>query len=205
MNYLDWLSIALICFIGAATPGPSLLIISYQATTFTYKHGILCSIAHGFGIFIYAIITAFGIGYLIIKYPSFYYSLKILGIIFLFYLSIKMLLYRELKFKRKISKSSFQSPILLGFLTSILNPKIILFFISIFSQFIDYNISFSEKLMISILASLIDTTWYILFVLLIKHSLTDIIVENKVFIIKFMGFFLTVITFVLIINLGYQL
>ena len=40
MSFFDWLSIALICLIGAASPGPSLLIITYQATSFSIKSAL---------------------------------------------------------------------------------------------------------------------------------------------------------------------
>ena len=54
------------------SPGPSLLIVSYQTTSFGLKNGIIFSFAHGIGIFLYAFVTAIGIGLLVIKSPILY-------------------------------------------------------------------------------------------------------------------------------------
>ena len=79
MIFSDWLSISLICLIGAMSPGPSLLIVSYQTTSFGLKNGIIFSFAHGIGIFLYAFVTAIGIGLLVIKSPILYNGIQIVG------------------------------------------------------------------------------------------------------------------------------
>ena len=202
MSFFDWLSIALICLIGAASPGPSLLIISYQATSFSFKSAIICSIAHGFGIFVYAFVTALGVSMLMIEFPDFFLSLKASGIVFLLYLGIKMLSYKELNSNSLLYASSFQNPIIVGFLASFLNRKIILFFTSIFSQFISLDINLYQKILIAILASLIDIAWYILFILFLEYSLSDVIKKNKVILVKSMGIFLIISTLIMIKNLS---
>ena len=82
MIFSDWLSISIVCLIGAMSPGPSLLIVSYQTTSFGLKNGIVFSFSHGLGIFLYAFVTAIGIGLLITKSPILYNGTQILGIIF---------------------------------------------------------------------------------------------------------------------------
>ena len=82
MSIYDWISIAIACFIGAASPGPSLLIIIYVNTTKGMMQAIICSIGHGIGIFIYAILTVLGINYFFINFPNILLLVKILGIIF---------------------------------------------------------------------------------------------------------------------------
>ena len=69
------------------SPGPSLLIVSYQTTSFGLKNGIVFSFSHGLGIFLYAFVTAIGIGLLITKSPILYNGIQIVGIAFLIYLS----------------------------------------------------------------------------------------------------------------------
>ncbi len=204
MSFFDWFSIALICLIGAASPGPSLLIITYQATSFSFKSAVICSIAHGFGILIYAFFSAIGISILIIEFPDLFFTVRVIGIVFLLYLGIKMLSYRELNSNHQLYASSFQSPIVVGFLASILNPKIIFFFTSIFSQFISLDINLSQKILIALLASLIDIAWYILFILFIEHGLSNALKKHKVVLIKFLGTFLIISTLIMIKNLSNQ-
>mgnify|MGYP003325433863 CR=1 FL=1 len=93
------------------SPGPSLLIVSYQTTSFGLKNGIIFSFAHGIGIFLYAFVTAIGIGLLVIKSPILYNGIQIVGIVFLIYLSFQMLTFKmenpDLKNKTEIYKNPF--------------------------------------------------------------------------------------------------
>ena len=59
MGIYEWLSIALICVAGATTPGPSVLVIIYINNTRGFLSGIIASLAHGLGIFIYALISIY--------------------------------------------------------------------------------------------------------------------------------------------------
>ena len=93
MIFSDWLYISLVCLIGAMSPGPSLLIVSYQTTSFGLKNGIIFSFAHGIGIFLYAFVTAIGIGLLITKSPILYNSIQIVGIVFLIYLRTELFIF----------------------------------------------------------------------------------------------------------------
>ena len=61
MGIYEWLSIALICVAGATTPGPSILVIIYINNTRGFLSGIIASLAHGLGIFIYALISIYTI------------------------------------------------------------------------------------------------------------------------------------------------
>ena len=61
MSIYEWLSIALICVVGATTPGPSVLVIIYINNTRGFLSGIIASLAHGLGIFIYALISIYTI------------------------------------------------------------------------------------------------------------------------------------------------
>jgi len=49
MSLLDWLTIAITCFIGAAAPGPSLLIILYLSSTKGLYPSIMTALGHGIG------------------------------------------------------------------------------------------------------------------------------------------------------------
>ena len=118
------------------SPGPSLLIVSYQTTSFGLKNGIVFSFAHGLGIFLYAFITSIGIGLLVMKSPILYNSIQIVGIVFLIYLSFQMLTFKMETPALKNKNEIYKNPFLVGITASVVNPKIILFFTSIFSQFI---------------------------------------------------------------------
>ena len=170
------------------SPGPSLLIVSYQTTSFGLKNGIVFSFSHGLGIFLYAFVTAIGIGLLITKSPILYNGIQIVGIVFLIYLSFQMLTFKMETPALENKKEIYKNPFLVGITASIVNPKIILFFTSIFSQFIKPEMIFIEKIYIAFLASIIDITWYILVSFFIQHSLSKYIKNNISIFMKIIGY-----------------
>ena len=183
------------------SPGPSLLIVSYQTTSFGLKNGIVFSFSHGLGIFLYAFVTAIGIGLLITKSPILHNGIQIVGIIFLIYLSFQMLTFKMETPALENKKEIYKNPFLVGITASIVNPKIILFFTSIFSQFIKPEMIFIEKIYIAFLASIIDITWYILVSFFIQHSLSKYIKNNISVFMKIIGLILALTTIILMKNL----
>jgi len=183
------------------SPGPSLLIVSYQTTSFGLKNGIVFSFSHGLGIFLYAFVTAIGIGWLITKSPILYNGIQIVGIVFLIYLSFQMLTFKMETPALENKKEIYKNPFLVGITASIVNPKIILFFTSIFSQFIKPEMIFIEKIYIAFLASIIDITWYILVSFFIQHSLSKYIKNNISVFMKIIGLILASTTIILMKNL----
>ena len=183
------------------SPGPSLLIVSYQTTSFGLKNGIIFSFAHGIGIFLYAFVTAIGIGLLITKSPILYNGIQIVGIIFLIYLSFQMLTFKLEPPVLKNRSEIYKNPFLVGITASVVNPKIILFFTSIFSQFIKPEMIFIEKIYIAFLASIIDIIWYILVSVFIQHSLSKYIKKNILVFMKFIGLILALTIIILLKNL----
>ena len=183
------------------SPGPSLLIVSYQTTSFGLKNGIIFSVAHGIGIFLYAFVTSIGIGLLITKSPILINGIQIVGIIFLIYLSFQMFNFKLEPQVLKNKTEIYKNPFLVGITASILNPKIVLFFSSIFSQFIKPEVIFIEKIYIAFLASIIDITWYILVSVFIQHSLSKYIKNNISVFMKMIGLILALTTIILIKNL----
>ena len=85
MSIYEWLSIALICVAGATTPGPSVLVIIYINNTRGFLSGIIASLAHGLGIFIYALISIYTISLIDKNLPSIIPFIQLMGAIFLIY------------------------------------------------------------------------------------------------------------------------
>jgi threonine/homoserine/homoserine lactone efflux protein len=165
MSFFEWFTIFLVCSVGAMIPGPSLIIILYIANTKNFISGIIVSIGHGIGIFIYALISIFSVSFIIGIAPFAFHIIQFIGAIFLIYIGYKIIFINssdETKVDQKIITQSLLENFLLGLTTSLINPKVIIFFTSIFSQFLDDNYSLYTKMGMAFLAGIIDTTWYIL-------------------------------------------
>ena len=177
MDIFDWLTITLVCFIGAITPGPSLIVIIYITNSKNLVSGFLASLGHGFGIFLYALISIYILNIIIAYLPISMALIQILGSIFLIYISLKLIFFKPYKNSSKskieFSKSNFNN-FFVGLTTSLINPKILIFFSSVFSQFIESNYSVQTKLTMALLAGLIDAFWYIL----VSYSINTKKIQN---------------------------
>ena len=165
MSIYDWLIISLICVAGATTPGPSLLVIVYINNRNGIISGIIASIAHGIGIFIYALISIYAISFINKNLPTITPTLQLTGALFLIFISYKMIFFKssEKIFQNNLQVSKkYLGSFLLGLTTSIINPKILIFLTSVFSQFVNDEISDYTKIGIGLLAGVIDAVWYIL-------------------------------------------
>ena len=57
MTFFLWSQFAIVCLLGAMSPGPSLALIIRNSINYNRISGIIASIAHGLGICVYATIT----------------------------------------------------------------------------------------------------------------------------------------------------
>ena len=177
----DWLYLFIICLLGACSPGPSVVVILGFVFSGGRKSGISASIGHGLGVFGYAMLCAFGLGFLIEIYDTFFTVVQFLGAFFLLYLSfiiIKGSIVEKKTSHNVINTDSEKNRFIEGFLIAILNPKIAVFFLSLFSQFLSSEQTHITHLFMAILAGGIDTIVYCIIVILASTKGTASFLEN---------------------------
>ena len=79
-----WLSLVVICILGALSPGPSLALVIKNTLSGGSNQGYATAISHGLGVALYAAITATGIGLLIVQSPLLFSVIKYAGAAFIF-------------------------------------------------------------------------------------------------------------------------
>ena len=202
MSVFEWFTIFLVCSVGAMIPGPSLIIILYIANSKNFISGVIASLGHGIGIFIYALVSIFSISFIIEIAPFTFQIIQFIGAIFLIYIGYKIIFIKssdETKFDQKIIIQSLLENFLLGLTTSLINPKVIIFFTSIFSQFLNDNYSLYTKVGMAFLAGIIDTTWYVLASYSVNlKSIKNFIKPNKKLIFFILGSILLIFSIYLI-------
>lgn len=202
MTFLLFIQITFVCLLGAMSPGPSMMVVINNAIFKNKFNGILTAIGHGFGIGIYALFAVIGVG-LIIKTNVFIFnSLKFLSIIFLFYLGIQAIIKKDqIEYDKTNIKSGMQS-FLQGLSISILNPKIFIWFIAIYSQFMSLNNTYFFNISLVLIASIVDALWYLLLVNLVTfHSILELIKNKSYLMQKIVGFLFIIISMILLIDL----
>tara|TARA_B100000989_G_scaffold123199_1_gene91055 strand:+ start:3094 stop:3732 length:639 start_codon:yes stop_codon:yes gene_type:complete len=189
MSLIIFLKIFTVCLLGAMSPGPSMVVVINNAIFKNRYHGILTSLGHGIGIGIYALFAVLGIG-LVIKTNLFAFSvIKIISIIFLIYLGFKSITNQdELDFDKKVLKDGITS-FFQGLSISLLNPKIFIWFVAIYSQFMSIENDIILNTYLILTAGIVDATWYIILTLLVTSSLALRFIKSKSFLLQtFVGY-----------------
>ena len=200
MSTVSFLQIFFVCLLGAMSPGPSMVVVINNAIFKNRYHGILTSLGHGIGIGIYALFAVLGIGIVIETNLFLFNGIKILSVIFLIFVGIKSITDKaKLDFDKKNIRKADATSFLQGFSISILNPKIFIWFVAIYSQFmsIDNDIIFNSYLVLT--AGIVDATWYIVLTLSVTSNLALDFVKNKILILqRFLGFIFIALGLVLL-------
>tara|TARA_A200000113_G_C8661405_1_gene289242 strand:- start:2 stop:616 length:615 start_codon:yes stop_codon:yes gene_type:complete len=201
MTIILFSQIVIVCLLGAMSPGPSMVVVLNNAIFKNKFNGILTALGHGVGIGIYAICAVIGIG-LILKTNLFLFNLlKVFSIIFLLYLGVKAIYVKgNLNFSQNSIKSGSES-FIQGLSISILNPKIFIWFLAIYSQFMSVNNDFVLNLFLVLIASTVDALWYILLVIIVTSKSVIEFIKNKYLIAqRIIGILFIMIALVLILE-----
>ncbi|KZN52751.1 hypothetical protein N474_22540 [Pseudoalteromonas luteoviolacea CPMOR-2] len=165
MELSAWLSLALICTLGAMSPGPSLAVVLRHSINGGAKSGIAASVAHALGVGSYAALSILGLASLISQFPMLYTGLLYLGAAYLAYLGYKILTSKpdgETQAQTMREASNWITAAKEGFMVAFINPKTAIFFVALFSQFIDpaaMTVSLAFLMCFTVFA--IDAVWFI--------------------------------------------
>tara|TARA_B100000003_G_C10790310_1_gene314609 strand:+ start:107 stop:721 length:615 start_codon:yes stop_codon:yes gene_type:complete len=202
MTLITFGQVFTVCLLGAMSPGPSMAIVIHNAIFKGRYNGILTSIGHGIGIAIYATFAVLSLGLIIETNIFIFNSLKILSIIFLIFIGMKSILNKErLNLKKKDVKEKTIS-FLQGFSISILNPKILVWFIAIYSQFMSVNNELIFNIYLVSIAGIVDACWYIFLTIAVTTASALSFFQAKIMLIqKVQGFIFLAIGLGLLVNL----
>ena len=202
MTLITFVQVFTVCLLGAMSPGPSMAVVIHNAIFKGRYNGILTSIGHGIGIAIYATFAVLSLGLIIETNIFIFNSLKILSIIFLIFIGMKSILNKErLNLEKKDVKEKTIS-FLQGFSISILNPKILVWFIAIYSQFMSINNELIFNIYLVTIAGIVDAFWYIFLTLAVTTASALTFFQTKILLIqKIQGFLFIAIGLGLLFNL----
>ena len=198
MTFFVWSQFAIVCIAGAMSPGPSLAIVIRNNVNFNRLAGILTSIGHGIGIGVYATLAVLGLGLILQTNQTVFIILQIIGMVLLFLFGL-MFVFQKNKQDKKEEKQSQLNSFLQGFTIAIINPKILIWFTAVYSQFIAIDASFYFNSILVLTASVIDAIWYIIVSILVTgYGLKNLLIEKKLMIQKTTGIILIIISLMLL-------
>ena len=165
-----WLSLLSICLLGAMSPGPSLAVVMNNTLSGGHAAGYVSALAHGLGVALYGLLTVAGLAVLIARSPTLFIVLQVAGAGYLIYLGIKSLRSSGSDLNATLNSGNAEGAALSGFLVAFLNPKLAIFMLALFSQFLNPDAPASEKAIMVATVGVTDASWYALIVALISRK-----------------------------------
>lgn len=176
---MDILSIFLVVatahFLALLSPGPDFVLVVKSALKNGSKKstgvaaGISCANA------IYIALCIIGVGSVLASSVKLMFALKIIGGIFLIYLAIQALRAKKNDYKTLEISATSNGPsttwiheFLTGFMSGILNPKSILFYLSLFTVVLTQDVSMTVKIALGVWMTCVVFLWDVIIILLLS-------------------------------------
>lgn len=119
------------------SPGPDIIYVLVQSMSTSKKDGIAVSLGLVSGIIIHTSLVAFGVSALIKASENLFFIIKVAGAAYLLFLAYQVWMSNiNLNFSEKSNASGFKKMFSRGFLMNVLNPKVTIFFLAFFPNFI---------------------------------------------------------------------
>jgi threonine/homoserine/homoserine lactone efflux protein len=164
----DWLSLFSICLLGAMSPGPSLAVVFNNTLRNGHRAGYACAISHGAAIALYGLLTVTGLALVINRYPGLFLAVQVAGGAYLLYLGIRSLRATSAG-PTGDSAPGRHAAAAQGFLTALLNPKIAVFMLALFSQFLEPGSAQAHKAIMVATVGGTDAAWYCCIVAMVSR------------------------------------
>ncbi|MCX2524577.1 LysE family translocator [Larsenimonas rhizosphaerae] len=172
MTLTQWLPLAVVCSLGAVSPGPSLAMVLRHTLKGGASRGMMAAVSHALGVGAYALLTVAGIGWLFEQWPMLYQGVSLLGACYLAWVGVQ-----ALSAARQPSATDATavpatvdpSPWKDGICIALANPKLIVFFLALLSQFVDPTSTTSDRATIVLTALIIDGLWYVMVALVLSR------------------------------------
>ncbi|RNL88698.1 LysE family translocator [Sinomicrobium pectinilyticum] len=129
---------ALAALIMVLTPGPNMVYLISRSLSQGKEAGIISLFGVICGFLFHIIMVSFGLTAIFFAVPYAYMTIKVLGVGYLLFLAYKAVRSKENVFNpdTTLKRDSGMKLFHIGFLTNVLNPKMAVFYLSFFPQFI---------------------------------------------------------------------
>lgn len=159
------LGITLAICVGAASPGPSFVMVARTAVACGRAQGLSAALGMGLGGLLLAIAALAGLNAAFTAVPALFIALKVVGGLYLAYLGIRI--WRGARQPLDVSDSGGaenqergRNHLLLGFTTQISNPKAAVVYSSVFAAFLPAAPSLQFDVAVAVVIFIIEAGWY---------------------------------------------
>ncbi|KAF0286558.1 lysine transporter LysE [Spiribacter sp. SSL99] len=169
MTVSAWLSLLAICLLGAVSPGPSLALVIRNTVNRGRGAGLITAVSHGLGVGVYALATALGLAAVIATHETLHSAITLAGAGYLLWLGASAM--RAGHPAAEAGAQPAPADVMPGrgvaaardgLTMALLNPKIAVFFLALFSQFVTPGAGAPTVALLAGTATVVDAGWYAL-------------------------------------------
>jgi threonine/homoserine/homoserine lactone efflux protein len=167
---LFWLGFAL-----AATPGPDFFLIVDHTLAYGRAIGYATLFGNRLSLCIHITVAVLGLAVAIQKAPQLFLAIRVAGAVYLIYLGVRRLY--DLQAPRgpeqvRLAPAGLSACAAFrrGFFNNLLNPKVSLFFLSLFPQFAGHDMLAGSPWRVGVVFFLGNTTWWVPLVFVIGNA-----------------------------------
>ena len=155
------------------SPGPSLVVIGKHALGGGWKNGVAAAWAHAMGVGMYALASVFGLAIVLKHNPMLFSCIAYAGGAYLAWIGFNALRSRggvaaHLAAGKRCSIVQSARD---GAMISMLNPKLSLFFLALFSQFVLASNALESRALVVATPIVVDGLWYTIVSFLLSRSM----------------------------------
>jgi len=165
----EFAPLMLVFTLAVISPGPDFALILRQACVYGRSSALFSSLGIGSAMLIHVSYTVWGLGLIIAKSLLWFNLIKWAGVAYLLYLGLKALTSKATPPSLATSESDAQpnrpsilNAYLTGFAINLLNPKAVVFFLSIFSSLVSTTTPVEIKLTYGMIITAVTALWFIL-------------------------------------------
>ena len=136
-----WIAYVTLCFLFALTPGPAVLLTAGQAIARGFGAGFAVVLGTQLGNLVYFIVSAAGLGAILMASETAFMIIKYAGAAYLIFLGVRTIrnARRALEPVEAARVPVWRHPFTMGLLNQLANPKSVLFWGALFPQFVDFQ------------------------------------------------------------------
>ena len=150
----DVLIFAAACLLMVLTPGPNMIYLISRSICQGRKAGVTSLLGVVAGFFVHMFAAAVGLTAVFLAVPMSYETLKWAGALYLLWMAWQAVKpgARSAFEAQELVPDSSSKLVLMGFMTSVLNPKVAMFYLSVFPQFIspEHGSMFTQSLVLGL-------------------------------------------------------
>ena len=147
----EYWAFLVLSFVLALTPGPDVLYVLSRSLAQGTRVGLVAAAGFALGNIFHTLLVASGLGALLIAQPDLLATVRYIGALYLIYVGVVMIkraapLVADVGLRDNSAQVFRQSVI-----ANLLNPKVIIFFVSLFPQFVDQpERAFSQTILLGL-------------------------------------------------------